>query len=368
MNKKSVKQKKEKFDTVVIGAGQAGLAAGYYLKQYQIDFVILDASDCVGGAWWKRWDSLQLFTPAIYDSLPGMRFPASSWHLPSTQEMGRYLEEYAMHFRLPVRLGIHVDGVSREKETYIIVAGKLRFEAKNVIVATGVYQTSKVPSFALDFDSRIMQMHSSEYRNPAQLKEGNVLVVGAGNSGAQIAMELGPTRKKVWLVGPHPGMYPRNFLGRDLFWWFYHTGFMNARADSLWNRLLRSSKKDGERLVGISQKSITRANVTRVLEKVQGVAKGMPLLENGQVTEVSNVLWCTGYRPDYEWIHLSVFRNDGYPIHYRGVVKGEPGLYFVGLPLLYRRSSSFVGGVGADAEYLVNCIRGQRKSSFSTMV
>ena len=355
MKEKLVRQTAERFDVVVIGAGQAGLATGYYLAQHNLRFVIVDANERAGGAWQNRWDSLMLFTPAIYNSLPGMRFLASSWYLPTTREMAGYLENYASHFNLPLRLGVKVDGVRREDKAYIVTAGKLQFETKSVIVATGVYQTPSMPAFMSELDPLVTQLHSSEYRSPAQLKEGNVLVVGAGNSGAQIAMELASSRP-TWLCGPKTGYNPRKILGIDLYWWLYHVGFMTLRIDSWVFRLVHSSNKDGERLVGITSGDIVKAGVKRIPEKVREIKNGKPVLENGRVLDVDNVIWCTGFKHDFHWISLPVFRDDGYPIHSRGVVEGEPGLYFVGLPFLYRINSFSVGGVGTDAQYIVSVL------------
>ena len=183
----------EYVETIVIGGGQAGLAAGYHLRGHGRPFLILDAGERVGDSWRDRWDSLCLFTPAHFSRLPGMPFPTRNWYFPTKDEMGDYLEEYAEHFELPVRSGVSVHRVERAGDRFLVSAGELRLEASNVIVATGAFRIPKVPSFAAQLDPRIVQLHSSEYRNPGQLLAGDALVVGAGNSGAEIAYELADT-------------------------------------------------------------------------------------------------------------------------------------------------------------------------------
>ncbi|HET6569762.1 MAG TPA: NAD(P)/FAD-dependent oxidoreductase, partial [Rhodothermales bacterium] len=212
----------EHVDTIVIGAGQAGLAAGYYLARRGHDFLILEHNVRLGENWRKRWDSLRLFTPAIYSSLPGMPFPSAPYHLPGKDEVAAYLEAYAARFGLPVRLNTMVNAVRHEGDRFGVYTDGGLLTARNVIVATGAFQTPALPSFAADIDPTITQVHSSGYRNPEQLPPGPVLVVGAGNSGAQIALELAASRE-VWLAGPDVGHLPRRILGKDLFWWIWRT-------------------------------------------------------------------------------------------------------------------------------------------------
>jgi len=189
----------EEFETVVIGGGQAGLAVGYYLKKHGRSFVILDANDRIGGSWRTRtWNSLRLFTPARYDGLPGWGYPGPGWSYPTARELADYLEAYALRFELPVRSATAVKGLAKEGERYVVDCGERRFVADNVVVATGFYGMPSVPDFASELDPRIVQMHSSEYRDPSQLRPGGVLLVGAGNSGADIGMEVSATHQ-TWL-------------------------------------------------------------------------------------------------------------------------------------------------------------------------
>jgi putative flavoprotein involved in K+ transport len=196
----------EHYDTVVIGGSQAGLATAYYLKKEGRSFVVLDAHDRIGDAWRARWDSLRLFTPAKYDGLPGMPFPSGS-AFPTKDEMGDYLEAYAARFALPVRTGVRVDRLAREDGAFVVTSGDRRIESERVVVATGAHQSPRVPAIAAGLDPRIVQLHSSEYRGPQQLRDGGALVVGAGNSGAEIALELARTRP-TWLSGRDVGEIP----------------------------------------------------------------------------------------------------------------------------------------------------------------
>ena len=340
-----------RFDTVVIGAGQAGLAVGYYLARQGCDFLILDAKERVGDSWRQRWDSLRLFTPAGYSGLPGMPFGAPAGRRPTKDETADYLEEYATRFSLPVRPGVSVDSMTRQGDLYTLTAGSRRFETNVVVVATGPYHRPRTPAFAAALDPRIAQLHSSEYHNPNGLPDGDALVVGAGNSGAEIALELAETRR-TWLSGRDTGRVPLRLPGRAL-WWPLLT---HLNVDSRVGRRLKAMTSNrGDPLVGISPRDLARAGVER-LPRTSGVKDGKPVMEDGRVVDVSSVVWATGFAPDFAWISLPVFGDDGYPAHHRGVVEGEPGLYFLGLRFLYTLTSSFIGGVGADAQYVARHI------------
>jgi putative flavoprotein involved in K+ transport len=345
----------ERYETVVIGGGQAGLATGYHLARLGRPFVILDAGQRVGDAWRARWDSLRLFTPARYSGLPGMGFPAAAWHYPTKDEVAEYLETYAARFQLPVRTGVRVDGLTRRGDRYLVTAGERRFEAANVIVASGAYHHPMVPGFAAELDPGILQLHSSGYRRPAQLREGGALVVGAANSGAEIAVELSGTHR-TWLSGRHPGSEPTRAgsrLDRLLtppFWYFISEV---VTVDTRIGRKLRPKLMSaGTPLARTRRRDIAAAGIERVPRTV-GARDGLPVLEDGRALEVANVVWCTGYRPDLSWIDLPVTDADGQPRHDRGVVAGQPGLYFVGLFFQTAVSSALVGGVGRDAEQIV---------------
>jgi putative flavoprotein involved in K+ transport len=345
--------------TVIIGGSQSGLAVGYYLKQRGLPFVILDENDRIGDAWRKRWDSLRLFTPGRYDGLPGMAFPGSPSSYPTKSETADYLEVYARKFELPFRTGVKVDRVSRAGDRFEVSCGDHTLSAGNLVVATGAFNTPRVPAFAGELDESIVQLHSKEYRNPSQIQKGGVLVVGAGNSGAEIAIELAP-HHKTWLSGPDTGQEPTR-AGSHLdhlitpLMWFVAT---RLTVRTVLGRKLRDHFVDPPRgipLGRVRRKDFARAGIERV-PRTTAVKNGYPVLENGRVLEVSNVIWCTGYKPNYDWIDLPLRTHNGFPIHDRGIVEACPGLYFVGLLFLYSLSSALLGGVGRDAKYIVDHI------------
>jgi putative flavoprotein involved in K+ transport len=354
----------EHVETVIIGGGQAGLATGYHLARRGLPFVILDANERIGDAWRKRWDSLCLFTPARYDGLPGWPFPAPAWSFPGKDDVAGYLEAYAARFDLPVRTGVLVDGLSKEGDRYVVAAGDRRFEADRVVVAAGAYHRPRVPAFADELDPGLVQLHSSEYRDPSQLQEGGVLVVGAANSGAEIALEVSKGHR-TWLSGRHPGQEPFRPGSR---WdrlltpviWSLATQVLTVRTP--FGRMMRQKfRSRGIPLARVRPKHIAAAGIDRV-PRTAGARDGRPVLDDGRVLEVANVIWCTGFVPDFAWIDLPVFAEDGGPVHDRGIVSSERGLYFVGLFFLYALASPLVGGVGRDAEHIAEHIASSRQN------
>ncbi|HBY99406.1 MAG TPA: portal protein [Chloroflexi bacterium] len=350
------------YNTIIIGAGQAGLSTGYYLQKQGRDFVILDANERIGDSWRKRWDSLRLFTPARYDGLPGMPFPAPAHSFPTKDEMGDYLEAYAARFELPVRTGVKVDRLTRQGGRFVVTAGDLRFEAENVVVAMANYQSPRVPPFAQALAPGIVQLHSSEYRNPSQLRDGGVLIVGAGNSGSEIALEVSSSHR-TWMSGRDTGHLPfhiegvaaRILLVRLVLRFLFHR--VLTVNTPIGRKLRPKVLSQGGPLIRVKPEDLVAAGVERVSRTV-GVRDGLPVLEDGRVLEVANVVWCTGFHPGFSWIELPVFGQDGEPVHERGVVANEPGLYFVGLHFLYALSSAMIHGVGRDAEHVGQAIAG----------
>ena len=352
----------EEVDVLVIGAGQAGLSVGYHLARQGVrSFLILDGNARVGDSWRQRWDSLRLFSPARYNGLDGMPFPAPPRSFPTKDEMADYLEAYARHFLLPIRSGIRVDGLSRSGDHYLATAGRKRFLARQVVVAMASYQRPKAPSFAGELDPGIVQVHSADYRNPSQLRPGRVLIVGAGNSGAEIAIELRRAEHEVVVAGRDVGSLP-SWFGSTL----SQVLFLPLLFRGIFHRLLTESTPAGRKakarqqgkgtlLIRTLPKHLAAAGVERV-GRVRGVEGGRPVLEDGTVLDVQNVIWCTGFHPGFSWVQLPVFDEHGEPRQFRGVVSEAPGLYFVGLHFLYAMSSTMIHGVGRDARYVAERI------------
>lgn len=346
----------EHLETVVVGGSQSGLAVGHELRRRGRPFVILDAHDRVGDAWRGRWESLRLFTPARYSGLPGMSFPAPPRTYPTKDQVGDYLEAYAERFALPVRTGVRVERLSWQRPGFEVVAGPSTWRAENVVVATGAYHTPRVPSFADRLDPAIRQLHSSEYRAPSQLREGGVLVVGAGNSGAEIALEVSQGHP-TWLSGRDPGQEPTRAgslpdrILMPLMW------FLASRVLTVGSPVGRRVRDHflhpprGIPLGRVRREDIAAAGVDRV-PRTTTVRDGHPVLADGRALAVANVVWCTGFDLDWSWIDIPVAGDDGYPVQDRGVATSWPGLYFVGLPFQRSLSSVLLGGVGRDAAHV----------------
>ena len=351
----------ERVQVVVIGAGQAGLSVGYHLAQRGIPFVILEARERIGDSWRERWDSLRLFTTGRLDGLDGMPFPAPGHRFPTKDEMAAYLEAYATRFRLPVRTGVRVTGLTRRGDRYLVSAGDLRFEADHVVVAMATYQEPRIPAFAAELTPEIRQLHSREYRRPSQLQPGGVLVVGAGNSGAEIALEAVRAGHETWLSGRDTGKVPfridtmlsRFVLQPLLLRVIFHR---LLTVDTPMGRKVRPKViSSGGPLIRTRPKDLLAAGVRRV-PRTAGTKDGRPVLEDGTLLDVTNVVWCTGFHPGFSWIDLPVLDEHGEPKHERGLLPQEPGLSFVGLHFLYSMSSTMIHGVGRDAERIAEAV------------
>jgi putative flavoprotein involved in K+ transport len=350
----------ERVETLVIGGGQAGLSVGYHLSRRGRPFVILDANERIGDSWRQRWDSLKLFTPARWNGLDGMPFPAPPHSFPTKDAMADYLESYAAHFNLPVRSGIRVEHLRREGREYVATTRDRTFIASHVVVAMSSYQSPRVPGFGKELRPEIVQMHSRDYKNPNQLRPGAVLIVGAGNSGAEIAIDLVP-HHRVWVSGRNTGEIPfrvngwlaRLLLLRIIFRLVFHR-ILTIRTP-FGRKMRASATHKGGPLIRTRSRDLAAAGVERV-PKVVGAQNGLPLLEDGRTLDIANVVWCSGFTPGFSWIDVPVLDAHGEPRHDGGVVTSEPGLYFVGLQFLYAVSSTMIHGMGRDADRIAGVI------------
>jgi putative flavoprotein involved in K+ transport len=351
----------EQQETIIVGGGQAGLAMGYHLSRLGLPFVILDASDRIGDSWRARWRSMRLFTPARRDGLPGRPFPARKH---SRDEMADYLDEYARHFELPVRTGVRVDALGlADNGRFLIAAGERRYAADQVVIATGPFQRPHVPGFAGELDPRITHLHSSAYRAPDELPEGGVLIVGARNSGADIALELAAHRH-VFLsgeLGPEIPFDIEGLAGRLVFpvlWqvWSHVLTF----GSPVGRRALPKIRAGMQPRIRVKTKDLAVAGVEFV-PRTTGVRDGQPLLDDGRVLDIATVIWATGYRPALDWIDLPMIADDGdLKTDHHGAVPAYPGLYRVGREFLYAFNSHTIGGVGRDANRIAQRIASRR--------
>jgi putative flavoprotein involved in K+ transport len=348
----------ERFETISIGGAQAGLSVGYHLAKRGRPFVILDANERIGDSWRKRLGLASRVHSGSSRRARRLAFPRAPWSFPTKDEMGDYLEAYAKHFDLPVRTGIRVDGVSRQGDRYVVACGDRRIETDHVVVASGPCQYPKVPVFASELDPSIVQLHSSEYQGPSQLREGGVLLVGVGNSGAEIGFELSRTHP-TWLAGKEHGHLPVRHGStpfRFLFRVFRFIGnHVLTLGTPIGGKVRPKFIAGGTPLIRVRPKDIAAAGIDRV-GRVVGVRDGSPLLQGDRVLDVGNVIWCTGFRPDFSWDPPPRFGEAGEPKHVRGVVPNEPGLYFVGLVFLFAATSDVLPGVGRDAEHIAKHI------------
>ncbi len=346
-------------ETAIIGAGQAGLATGYHLQRRGRPFLILDANLRVGDNWRANWDTLRLYTPAGYDGLPGMPFPGPRWSYPTKDNVADYLASYADRFELPVRTGARVDRLEAVDGGYAVRLGADTVLAKNVVVATGTFgRTPSIPDFALELDPSIRQLHSSEYRQPTQLRPGRVLVVGASHSGTDIAYEVAATHPTV-LAGRDPGQLPvrLDHWSARVFWpiFLFLGTHLLTRRTPIGRKEMEEIRFHGGPMIRVKRSDLRARGVERVLDRVTGVRNGQPVLE-GREIDVSTVIWCTGFRQVFDWIDLPILGPDGWPREMRGVVTDAPGLFFCGLSFQYAFSSMVLPGVGRDADYIARLI------------
>ena len=336
---------------IVVGGGQSGLAAGYYLKQLKSDFIILDENPHTGDSWRNRWDSLHLFTPARHDGLPGMKFPSHGNGFPDKNQVAQYLSDYSGKFHLPVRFNVKVKKISSANGGFKLDTSEGVFQAGKVVIATGTHPVPKVPDFAKELSSDIFQIHSSGYKNPGMLPEGDVLVVGAGTSGVEIALEVSGYRK-TYISGNPTFHIPDNVFryAGGLYWWAVNN--ILTVSTPVGKKVKKKILKGGGPLINISMEDLEESGVIR-LHRMKGVSRGMPVMEDDTTVNVKTVIWCTGFRPDFSWIDLDVQDGSGWPLTRRGISEKQRGLYFMGMPFQYSLASGFIGGVGRDAAHMV---------------
>jgi putative flavoprotein involved in K+ transport len=362
----------DRFNTIVIGGGQSGLAAGYRLTRTRTSFLIVDANQRSGDAWRGRWDSLRLFSPAQYDSLPGLPLAVRKGTFPSKDVLADYLENYAAHFKLPILRGVRVTRVARQDSGFVVECGDRTFACANVIVATGAYSHPRIPDSSALLSPSIQQIHSSRYRRPEDVVGDPVLVVGFGTSGIEIAIELKATGRQVLLSGRPTAQalskfVPAIFEGKNpilrltgaAYWNFMH------RVVTIDTPIGRKAKSQislrGQPLIRLNRADALAASVEHVA-RLGCVTEGKPCLEDGRVMDVSAVVWCTGFRPSYEFLEFldCPFDGKGFPIAPHGIVGQIPGLYFVGLPFQVGLTSTLVGGADRNATLVVRHIEQRR--------
>jgi putative flavoprotein involved in K+ transport len=340
-------ESRDRFDVAVIGAGQAGLAIGYFLAQQGRRFVILESADSVGSAWRDRWDSLVLFTSRRYDSLPGLIFPGDPAGYPGRAEVIGYLEKYAASFDLPIEFNNRVRSLTEEDGRFVVESADRVIEADQVVVATGPFQVPNLPAVSGQLEPEVFQIHSTGYRRPSDVPEGDVVVVGGGNTGFQIAKELSASHNVQLAIGSRQTPLPQRILGRDIFWWLTKLGVLEKTVDSRIGRRAR----DRDTLIGSSSRELKRRYGVVLKPRVVGASGRTLSFADGTELEVNAVIWAAGYRPDHSWIEAAVMDSVGSVRHRRGVTD-VPGLYFLGLSWQYTRGSALLGWVKDDAEFI----------------
>jgi putative flavoprotein involved in K+ transport len=350
-------------DVVVVGGSQAGLAMAWHLAQQGLRFVVLEAGPEVGHVWRSRWDSLKLFTPAQYDALPGMAFPAPADTYPTKDPVADYLQAYATAFDLPVRLNARVTRLSKADDGFEVQTVDRTYQARQVVVATGPFQVPFIPPMAAKLDRALTQLHSADYRRPQALPAGPVLVVGGGNSGFQIVEELATSRQVDLSIATTYPMLPQRLAGRDLFWWLTRLGLLRVTVNSRPGR--RMSRRDF--VIGTNRRRLERAGVRFRPRLVDADDRTVRFADHSLLEDVGVVVWATGYRSDYGWIQIPGLVREGHVVHRRGVTE-VPGLYFLGLSWQHTRGSALLGFVNDDAAWLADQIQAHRRAAMSATV
>jgi len=347
----------QRLGTVVVGGGAAGLVMGYYLRRAGRPFAILEADRRIGDTWRRHYDSLRLFSRPRYASLPGL--PIGTRDCPTATQMADYLERYADHFQLPVRTGIRVTGLTRHDDTFLVDTADGSYPADNVVIASGAHRRPVIPALSADLAPRIRQLHSLDYRRPDQLAPGPVLVVGAGNSGTDVALEAARSGHRTWLAGRHPGEIPVDVESPAGRIGTHVAMFVFKHVLTLRTPMGRKAARHaghGDPLIRNKIRHLDAAGITRA-GRITGTRHGLPVSEDGTVLDVGSVIWCTGSLPDDRWLDLPVFDSDGRARQDRGVARDVPGLYFLGRDFQFAVASATIQGMDRDARYLMRRLR-----------
>jgi len=341
-------------DFVIIGAAQAGLSMAYHLKKNAKDFLIIDKENEIGASWLNRWNSLKLFTPTEFNHLEGMPFPASKGHYPDKYEVANYFKSYAAKFDFPVQLNTMAESVEKSDDGFIVKTSKGGLKCKEVIIATGPFHIPYIPKFHNNISEDIFQIHSNYYKNPDQLQDGETLVVGGGDSGFQILDEISKHTESTTYFSGNTDIrtLPQEILGKTLWWWFTITGFLSFSKDSWIGKRISSSKQP---IIGTDVQSILNRENVKTVGYTVDASQNTVKTTKKTLSNIKNIVWATGFKPNFKWINTIELTKDGYPKHHRGISTTK-GLYFIGLPWLHTRGSATLGGIKKDAKYLAQKI------------
>lgn len=337
-------------DFVIIGAAQAGLSMAYFLKKSQKDFLIIDKENEIGASWLNRWDSLKLFTPTEFNHLTGLPFPAPKGHYPDKYEVASYFKKYVKTFELPVQLNTLAKGIEKQDNCFVITTNQQEITCKHVIIATGPFHIPYTPSFHNNLSETIYQVHSNYYKSPDQLQKGATLVVGGGDSGFQILDEISKNTTETTYFSGNTDIrtLPQEILGKTLWWWFTKTGFLSFSKKSWIGKRISQSKQP---IIGTDVKAILKRNNVETVGYTIDAVDDTIKTTSKNLKNVKNIVWATGYKPNFKWIKNIELTDDGYPKHHRGISTTK-GLYFIGLPWLHTRGSATLGGIKKDAAFL----------------
>lgn len=342
-------------EVLVIGGGQAGLVMGYHLAERRQRYLIVDAGAEIGAAWRSRWDSLQLFTPAQFDNLPGMPFPAARDTYPGKDDVANFLQTYAARFELAVQLNTTVVSLTTSDDGYVVTTRGDALQARQVVVATGPFQVPFVPPIAKDLDANVPQIHSVDYRRPQNLPAGKVLVVGAANSGCQIALELSATHSVELSAGQRIPTIPQRPLRRDVWTWASGLGLDRVTVASRLGRRLAGR----DQVIGSGPRQLAKRYGVRIRPRATAATGRTVTFADGTASEYDAVVWATGFKANYAWIDVAGVKDEqGRILHQRGVTP-SPGLYMLGMTWQHTRTSALLGWVGSDASYLADHIAQQ---------